>query len=64
MRSRTDCQFGPITEAATKRWQQTYGLTADGVVGPAVRPVPAAAPGPGPSRQDNCPPCPRPRPAR
>ncbi|MDI5937642.1 MULTISPECIES: peptidoglycan-binding domain-containing protein [Micromonospora] len=31
-----DCDFGPNTVAATKNWQQRYGLTADGVVGTAT----------------------------
>jgi len=26
--------YGPKTQAATKEWQKTYGLTSDGVVGP------------------------------
>ena len=32
-----DGLFGPLTEAATKRLQQRYGLAADGIVGPATR---------------------------
>jgi hypothetical protein len=28
-----DCDFGPATEAATVKYQQRYGLTADGIVG-------------------------------
>lgn len=30
----TDGSFGPCTKLATTRWQNTRGLTADGVVGP------------------------------
>jgi hypothetical protein len=29
-----DCQFGPGTEAATKKFQRRYGLSDDGKVGP------------------------------
>lgn len=28
-----DGKFGPTTQAATKKWQSRYGLTADGIVG-------------------------------
>lgn len=29
-----DGSFGPLTEVATRNWQQSHGLTADGIVGP------------------------------
>ncbi|WP_269458417.1 peptidoglycan-binding domain-containing protein [Micromonospora coriariae] len=32
--SGVDCRFGPVTTAATKRWQRDRGLVSDGVVGP------------------------------
>ncbi|MDG4798525.1 peptidoglycan-binding protein [Micromonospora sp. WMMD1082] len=32
--AQVDCEFGPVTESATKSWQQRNNLSADGKVGP------------------------------